>query len=465
MKHLDEHTIELYILGSDLVKEQTGEIEAHLKECHGCRSLAERMKVFYEKAENELEASERLSSEPGKAIVKRQAELDFTSETFTFPVRPSGNKYMARFLYFVYRHPIPAAIGGFISVAAVATAMLFGIKDFIKDANPAYPHLNVSSATIEIYNKDNQLLWNIPSKSIFQISEQEYANKISNIRIVDLDGDNMNEVITALQVGKNVGDLFPLTYFSSQGEIIKEVLFREQVYFNGSKYSDNFNARNLICENINGEQEIFTIVDNLRSPNIVYRLSSKGVILGQYFHFGHGNISSIHIAGRKVITFFGQNDVGDPDSLSYAVICILDPLKITEKKQASDSRGFGLPISLAELFIIRLPLSDMNYLWGTPCHSYCLNETFTNGIKTFNIGTKGFYNTAQDPKFEYVFSDDLKILEVKYDNTTLRIRNQFIAQNKLKGTFDKLYLENLKNGVRYWNGREWQKVWTRVEHQ
>lgn len=51
MHHIDEHTIELYILGYELEKEQITEIETHLKECHGCRKLAGQMETFYRNAE------------------------------------------------------------------------------------------------------------------------------------------------------------------------------------------------------------------------------------------------------------------------------------------------------------------------------------------------------------------------------------------------------------------------------
>ncbi|MDI6803588.1 MAG: hypothetical protein QME58_07050 [Bacteroidota bacterium] len=167
--------------------------------------------------------------------------------------------------------------------------------------------------------------------------------------------------------------------------------------------------------------------------------------------------------------FIGQNDVGEPDSLSYAVMCVLDPSKIVGKTEASESRGFGQPLSPAETYVIRFPLSDMNIIWNTHAYVGGIKATEINNVKTNTLWVRGTYGaggigTGGNPTFEYIFDDNLKIIEVKYDSETLRLRQDFVSQGKLHGTFDQTYLENLKNGVRYWNGKEWQKEPTMVKH-
>ncbi|MBI4810496.1 MAG: hypothetical protein HY800_03465, partial [Ignavibacteriales bacterium] len=160
----------------------------------------------------------------------------------------------------------------------------------------------------------------------------------------------------------------------------------------------------------------------------------------------------------------GQNDVGEPDSLSYPVMCVLDPLKIEGKIEASDSRGFGLSLSSAEMYIIRFPLTDMNYLWASNGYVRSVNESTTNGVKTFGVWIAGVYGEDGNPIFEYIFSENMNIIEVKFISGTNRLRKQFADQGKLTGTLDQEYLGNLKNSVHYWNGKEWQKEWTMVKH-
>ena len=79
MQHVDEHTLEQYTLGGKLGRTQAREIEAHLKECEGCRSHAKQISDFYERAEGILQ--QQADAEPARsAALVRQAQLP---EVFT----------------------------------------------------------------------------------------------------------------------------------------------------------------------------------------------------------------------------------------------------------------------------------------------------------------------------------------------------------------------------------------------
>lgn len=469
MNHIDEHTIEMYVLGSELVKERREEIEAHFKECHGCRTLAEQMEEFYQKAEEELEEvnPERAKS---KALVRSRVGLATMQEPYGFPAQYTPTTPLAKVFYFIRRHPVTTVVTSFTAIAALGWFLNdairnFSSKDVITDKNPSYPHINPNNATIEIYNKENQLLWFVSTRITNQISQTDLERLTQQIIISDLDGDKNNEVITTLQIGGGPFSKHPVTIFSSSGKLIREINFSEKVQFRGAKYQDTFGANELICEDFegNGKKEIIVMTNGGRSPNILNRLTKDGSVLGQYFHFGVAQIAVINIHGKRRILYFGQNNVDEPDSLSYAVLCVLDPLKIVEKAEASDSRGFGLQVSNAEIFMIRFPFSDMNYVWKSLNEIERINETMTNGTRTINVHTRGLYR-GKHPIFEYIFNENMEIIEVKFDSGTLQLRMESIANGKISGTIDKLYLENLKNGVRYWDGKEWRREWTMVVH-
>ena len=57
---------------------------------------------------------------------------------------------------------------------------------------------------------------------------------------------------------------------------------------------------------------------------------------------------------------------------------------------------------------------------------------------------------------------DLKVMEVKFTSVTLETYATLKTEGKVHGTFDKEYLEDLKNGVEYWNGQEWVKEATEI---
>jgi hypothetical protein len=45
-----------------------------------------------------------------------------------------------------------------------------------------------------------------------------------------------------------------------------------------------------------------------------------------------------------------------------------------------------------------------------------------------------------------------------------KIDGLYKEARKLSGKIDQAYLDNLKNGIRYWDGREWRKEWAMVKH-
>jgi hypothetical protein len=63
MAHLDEHTIDLFIIEPEMLDIQRAEIEVHLAECAGCRILMEEFAEFYCEAEtvccHDLETASR----------------------------------------------------------------------------------------------------------------------------------------------------------------------------------------------------------------------------------------------------------------------------------------------------------------------------------------------------------------------------------------------------------------------
>ena len=465
MHHIDEHTIELYILGSDLVKEQVAEIETHLEKCHGCCTLAEQMEAFYQNAEAGLDTLSVPGTHKNTALMRSPKDLVYYDIPLGTPIPHRPLTFFGRLAYFTRLHPVVTGVGSFATATAMVVAILIGTSVLFKDKNPFYAHLNSESAIIEIYNRENQMLWGLPSKSIYRLTPQQYERLEPNVIIADMNGDNRNNVLTILPLGAKSMSPNPLTILSSEGKIIREISFNENIQFRGTKYDNKLGSEYLLCYDFrgSGKKEIFVVTNSGRSPNIINRLSNDGTIIGQYFHFGNGNIESIQIGQERKVVFMGQNDTGEPDSLSYGVMCVLDPSKIIGRTEASESRGFGLPLSSAELYIIRFPLSDMNILWNTNNYVRNLKRTVTNKRSTYIVWVVGTFGSGKNPVFEYILNEEMEIIEVKYDSETLRFRQDFINSGKLKGTFDDAYLENLKKGVRYWDGKTWQKEPTLVK--
>ncbi len=52
MNHIDEETLELYVLESEEISTRRAEIEAHLRECAGCDALRKEIEEFYSEVQS-----------------------------------------------------------------------------------------------------------------------------------------------------------------------------------------------------------------------------------------------------------------------------------------------------------------------------------------------------------------------------------------------------------------------------
>jgi hypothetical protein len=146
---------------------------------------------------------------------------------------------------------------------------------------------------------------------------------------------------------------------------------------------------------------------------------------------------------------------------------VLDPSKITARTEASESRGFGYPLSSAEEYVIRFPLSDMNQVLNTAGSVTNVSAIDFDGHPALVVSVVGSYTSDsahfQLPQFEYILSTEMKVIGVKYESETVRFRNELIGKGRMKKQIDQAYLDDLKRRVLYWNGRTWQNEVTMIE--
>jgi hypothetical protein len=465
MNHFTEYTIELYVLEAGLSDDQRREIESHLQVCHGCRLLADEMQVFYRKADSAFADFSLPVKKTGQALSRSSRQVVAARDEKMIPEMYRPATLAGRFREYISRHPVVSATGGFGALALCAVAAMLISRGSVSAPEPAYSHIDPERAAIDVYNRENKLLWSIPSNSVYHVGQDMYGILSSRVIVTDLHGDGRCEVITTLPVGDAVNVEAPATIFKSDGEVLATIMLDEKVQYGGTEYADIVGVRGLTCDNFSrgaGKEMIITS-DNGRSPNVVCRFSAEGVNLGEYFHFGAVQTVAVSLPGIDYhqLAVYGENDTGDPDSLNYAILIFLDPVQLTGKTQAVESPGFGLPYSKAEREVIRFPLSDMNISLHTKSFVGNVQEIRFNDKSAFSVfvhgnGSDPLKVQSHIPIFEYILSTDMRVLAVKYDSGTLAYRNELVRQGKLKGTFDTAYLNRLKDGVLYWNGHDWQ---------
>ncbi|HUL44091.1 MAG TPA: hypothetical protein VLY03_07010 [Bacteroidota bacterium] len=469
MKHFDEHTLELYVLGSDVVKDQVKEIESHIAECYGCRKLVEQIRSFYHDADEQFRTKPHGAEETGKSLVRSQRDVEPWFEPYVPEETYRSPTALGKIILFTRRHPVvTSTVGLGLAAALVGLGMLisnpFRKPASTEDRNPAFVNYNQTADMLEVLNAEHELLWQRKSPGIRSPRDEETKSRVEETVVADINGDGTNEVLTCLQLlgyQTSVNDRHLLA-FDSRGGLLWDKRYREAVHYLDRAYSPKFNARGIsILEDGNsGRKNIFVLAHHeSRSPSIIYRLNDSGNVIGTYWHFGlivGLYLFDLNGDGKQELILCGRNDVNDTIHGEFSSVAVLDPLKVIGDRRASTCPGFDLPVSDAELYYLKFPRSDID----SADHS-------TSAIVRMEVNDSTYLKFVlshfEQWNFDFYLDHNLSVVQVtSYDNT-YAAHKELEDQGKLKGIIDAAYLERLREGVRYWDGRKWQKSVTRVE--
>lgn len=464
MQHLDEHTLELFVLGDPAILKRRRAIEAHLTSCRGCRQLVEKMQTVYREAEREIlqESAARAAS---RSLIKKAVHLSNIYHESTRSIVPEPRGFVGRAWWYASRHPVSSGAG--LTVLAVAlVAFLLNGGSIFKDTNPVHARFNSESGRLGVFNKEGEQLWSLPWHG-----EHDFpANDLLTI-VTDLDDDGRNELITmrsSLGTAEESRDI--LKVFDSQGNLkLKKKLGRPFTAL-GKTYDVDFSPKWMIVENTmnGGHKEIFVGLSHVHSPFMVLRLTSQGEEIGEYWHFGHlSSFKSLGFTGGrdKEIVLGGSLDI-QPGSTTgkaeenidewHAVFTILDPKRIVGKTQSSVTPVFELAVTEAEQFYLTLPRTELNRMFSQKPKVGAIEFPDPMHLTVWSTGGDPPYD-EYGSSFEYVFGNDLRVIDVKPADVTRRLYQRLFREGKLKKRLDSAYLEALKQGVRYWDGKGWRK--------
>lgn len=467
MQHLDPNLLELYVLQDEKALLQKEEIEKHLTDCAGCRELYARMEDMYSGFFKNVE------TEPGPLLGFGLPE----KKNHIVPLQPSPLQEIRahyeidrsparRVVAFTRRHPIITSV---MSISTIGFFVLLGIQIFSLykpvDVNPSYYRYSPDDQ-FEIYNRHNKLLWSLPGNELQSNLSTEKMTGIRFTEIVDIDNDGVNEVLTILNLGKLKRMGWKLDVFDYKGELKNSYLPSDkEVVFRKSRYDRKFYSGNFIT--YTSSVGLFNVViksEAGRSPCFLSRLNRNLNVIGKYWHFGQFIPLKInlHNDGISQVLILGKNDVDDVHNGDFPFLSILDPEKITGDFESSATRGFGLPSSSAELYYVQFPETDIErsiqrkamarFITYDDSSEFHVNVSLEDGIY-------GSFN------FDYIFSKkDMSVKDVKYGSDSPRIHEFLRKKGIISSSFNDHYLENLKNGVLYWDGSHWQKKPTMVSH-
>lgn len=464
MQHIDEHTLELYVLQDPSVLKKRLAIEIHLKSCTGCRQLVKEMHAVYRRAEGEVQRGE-VKSRASRSLVRKAVNLSNVYHESTYAVVREPRGFVDRAWWYVRKYPVSTGMGLTMLVIALVTLM-FNWGSLFKSTNPFQARFNVQAGRLEVYDKEGEQLWSLPWYGEHDLP----ANDPLTI-VTDLDGDGSNELVTmrsSLGAAEESRDI--LKVFDSKANLKFKKKLGKSFTALGKMYDIDFSPSWIFVGKMeqHEQKEIMVGLSHVHSPFVILRLNHQGEEIGEYWHYGHlysNRLIDFGSDGKKDLVVGGSADVQagiatseDEDSLNdwHAVFTILDPTRIVGKTQSSVTQVFGLTLSEAEQYYIALPKTEVNRMFLQKPKIDAVEFTGPKHLTVWSVSgdpPKQEYGSS----FEYVFTNDLSVIDVKPSDVTRRLYHQLFKEGRLKNRLDNAYLETLKKGVRYWDGSGWRK--------
>jgi hypothetical protein len=453
MTHIDEHRLELYLLDPEALGAGISEVEIHLKDCPGCYAIVEQMRSFYTQAEQTFtEGKVRAVGTPGTSLIPLEEQMP---DIFAAPDRLVKRQWSVDrkpVFGLVRRHPVVAGSGAFALLAVVAATAFFFVRG-AKDVNPAYAHLNPAAETIEIFNARNEICWTLPAQNLRDVADLENRTQLRAIQVIDLDGDGANEVVTIAKLGIDPKQTAaPLRIIDHYGGELYRIPLGGAVKYAGIEYGEEYKPLGIAvaAPGADGRREIIAGANTVRSPYVITRVSPSGKVLGEYWHFGSiYGFSVLSVGAKEAIVAWGTNDVPDTSGRSdssFAFIAVLDPAKIQGRTESAFTRGFGFPVSDAEVHYIRLPRSDIQDALHLPSATTSM-DVERDTVLTFGVSSPS--KSGESSTFYYSFTTTLRPLLVKSDDITEADHRKLVSQGKLKSRWDQEYFQKLKSNIQF----------------
>lgn len=462
MWHPTEHSLELFVLHSATVRRDRQRIAGHLEGCDACRARVEEIAAIYREAETVFESDDMQRVLDTNALTRSVRDPVLFERPRDLVVPERRPSLLRELREIVRQNPIVSGVGGLAFVGACALAAMVFIRTTPADSNPAIYQYNAAGNFLEVYNRDDQRLWRRGIWDAAWTLDCEVNVGLQYTRIVDLDEDGRNEVVTLalLKTGDDRPRADVLTVFEADKSIrYSEALGLPSQY--GTKvYDDRFGAQKIIpLETPAGAPGLLVSMAHHRSPYLLLRLNATCDRIGEYWHYGHlRSLQAVRIDGEshEMLVASGINDAADTAGGSFGAIAIIDPRKIVGRGESGLTPHFGLPVTGAEVYYIRLPLTDME---GATGYRGSVRQLTQLGEPTLHFD---YTQEALRFGFNYEFDHSLAVRSVRINTGTEAVHQRLKSEGKITSTLNAEYTENLKRAVRYWNGDEWVGTPTKI---
>jgi hypothetical protein len=448
MKHIDEETLELYILESDDVADRRAEIASHLKECAACAALLKEIEEYYTQVQDIHQERARATSQ---ALTVRSMAVKVPTYTEFGPLSQIRKTWPAQAMLFVIRHPVVSSTG-FLTVFAAAVLAISTLVT-IKDKNVSYARAR--DGFLVAYNKEGDVLWRKEVDVAYDMENLKGKYDLSDyLATIDVDGDGTPEVIaifTGISDSPSTARLRSTIYcYNSDGKERWHYEIHRDMTFGTEKFPDDYHFYYMAVGDFDHNGSVEVVAVAAHSPNypslVLHFNANTGELLHEYWHSGVlGRVFHKDIDGDGVeeLLIPGQNN-----GFNLACLLVLDPRSMSGHAPAPPAYT---PVDVGtgtEKYYLLFPRNDMKAV-ADQKRNVVQHVKFNNdgSIVVFVAEAVVGYKSVL-----YHLAPSLACTGVEGEDFFVALHHKLEAEGKLTRKLDDKYWEELRQGVQYWDG-------------
>jgi hypothetical protein len=452
MTHLDEKTLELYVLGAKEVSSQRGEIEDHLRECAGCHALHQEISDYYAEVQALQEGAATADTQ---ALTLRDWIVHARRFEDRAPLRPLKQSLALRAVVLAVRHPVVTSMG-FLALLVAALLLSYPRKG-PTDLNPAYAR--AKDEFLVAYNKKGDELWRKHIGTGYDAEKLRTGvptyEPDKYLVTVDVDGDDKQEVIAAFGLF-NGSMLWPMRNsvicYNTDGSARWISKIGRKMSFGNEVFSDDYAVHQILVAdpNRNGAVEVLALAGHEPYfPSVIVRLDAfTGRVLNEYWH--SGNVTrlvpqDVDGKGNAELVAVGENNGYDMASLA-----VLDLRTMSgHSPSPSHYRPEGIPAGREKYYLL-FSRCDLKRFASHKRNVADVTVSQNDGL--LRVGVAERVGNTWYPLL-YFFDGSMKCVRVVGEDTFANLHQKLEAEGKLTQKLDAQYYEELRQGIQYW-GRE-----------
>lgn len=342
------------------------------------------------------------------------------------------------------------------AVAAILLAVLFTFIYLIDlDDNP-YSYY-ADGSYVNIRNKNGKTLWSIKERLTHYGLSLDLSKK--NMRIIDINNDGINEVISVFEFTKKETEESKLLLkcYDKNQNIIWSYRFSDIAESNRGKLINRYSIIIIDTLTMAGNKSLVLISNNLDSfSSAIYRIDLRtGKRLpGTFWASGHcqeGTIKDIDNDG--IIEFIGtgyDNGFQDLVFFSYSLDTLTSVRPTTDEYLIRNYKVNKMKS------LILFPKSDYDIYYGVRTPNYNIGSFKDNTITKKYSFSSSYFNDHEQGSIGYRVDYNFKDIEVIILSNFRAKRDSLVAHGKLNPPFTDTdeYCDIIKSHIKYWNGKD-----------